>query len=183
MIRQIKQLLTNLEEAGALLKLTFITHSYPHDWRTKKPVIFRATAQWFASIKDFREELLKQLKKQNGYQHGEKRDYLIWFVTVVTGVFPVNVYGVFRFQYFMLKMENQLLQMKRLIMYLTYSVSMVQIFGLNEKQKIYFQKDLHIQDSPNGIFTKETDIMDVWFDSGSSHQAVLEERDDLTTSS
>ena len=38
------------------------------------------------------------------------------------------------------------------------------------------------QSSPNGIFTKETDIMDVWFDSGSSHQAVLEERDDLTTS-
>ncbi|MFL6562514.1 MAG: isoleucine--tRNA ligase, partial [Bacillus sp. (in: firmicutes)] len=36
-----------LEEAGALLKLSFITHSYPHDWRTKKPVIYRATAQWF----------------------------------------------------------------------------------------------------------------------------------------
>ena len=55
------------------------------------------------------------------------------------------------------------------------------MFGLNVKQKIYYQKDLHIQSSPNGIFTKETDIMDVWFDSGSSHQAVLLERDDLTT--
>ena len=55
------------------------------------------------------------------------------------------------------------------------------MFGLNVKQKIYFQKDSHIQSSPNGIFTKETDIMDVWFDSGSSHQAVLLERDDLTT--
>ena len=43
-----------LKEVGALLKLTFITHSYPHDWRTKKPIIFRATAQWFASIEDFR---------------------------------------------------------------------------------------------------------------------------------
>jgi ABC-type transport system substrate-binding protein len=38
-----------LEQAGALLKLSFIKHSYPHDWRTKKPVIFRATPQWFAS--------------------------------------------------------------------------------------------------------------------------------------
>ena len=47
-----------LEAAGALEKLTFFTHSYPHDWRTKKPVIYRATAQWFASIEAFRDELL-----------------------------------------------------------------------------------------------------------------------------
>jgi isoleucyl-tRNA synthetase len=52
-----------LEERGALLKLSFITHSYPHDWRTKKPVIFRATAQWFASIKDFRNDLLEAVKE------------------------------------------------------------------------------------------------------------------------
>ncbi len=52
-----------LEEAGALLKLSFITHSYPHDWRTKKPVIFRATAQWFASIADIREDLLEAVRK------------------------------------------------------------------------------------------------------------------------
>ena len=39
-----------LESVGALLKLSFITHSYAHDWRTKKPVIYRATSQWFASI-------------------------------------------------------------------------------------------------------------------------------------
>ena len=39
-----------LDKVGALQKLSFITHSYPHDWRTKKPVIYRATAQWFASI-------------------------------------------------------------------------------------------------------------------------------------
>ena len=38
-----------LDEMGHLLSLEFITHSYPHDWRTKKPVIFRATAQWFCS--------------------------------------------------------------------------------------------------------------------------------------
>src|SRR5699024_6072275 len=42
-----------LTENNALLKLAFITHSYPHDWRTKKPTIFRATSQWFASIKEF----------------------------------------------------------------------------------------------------------------------------------
>ncbi|RBN37862.1 isoleucine--tRNA ligase, partial [Priestia megaterium] len=58
-----KPITDKLEEEGALLKLSFITHSYPHDWRTKKPTIFRATAQWFASIKDFREDLLKAVEK------------------------------------------------------------------------------------------------------------------------
>lgn len=50
-----------LEEVGALLKLSFFTHSYPHDWRTKKPVIFRATTQWFASIDPFRQQILDQI--------------------------------------------------------------------------------------------------------------------------
>ena len=50
-----------LDELGALLNLTFITHSYPHDWRTKKPIIFRATTQWFASIDKIRDQLLEQI--------------------------------------------------------------------------------------------------------------------------
>ncbi|HEX5564167.1 MAG TPA: isoleucine--tRNA ligase, partial [Sporosarcina sp.] len=57
-----KEVTKKLEEEGALLKLSFITHSYPHDWRTKKPVIFRATAQWFASIESFRDELLEAIR-------------------------------------------------------------------------------------------------------------------------
>src|SRR5699024_8769921 len=52
-----------LEEKGALLKLSFIKHSYPHDWRTKKPTITRATSQWFASIKAFRDEILAEIKE------------------------------------------------------------------------------------------------------------------------
>ena len=48
-----------------------------------------------------------------------------------------------------------------------------------EKRKTYYQKDLH-PGSPNGTFTKETDIMDVWFDSGSSHRGVLETRPELS---
>ncbi|MGK9568422.1 class I tRNA ligase family protein, partial [Salmonella enterica subsp. enterica] len=51
-----------LNEKGALLKLDFFTHSYPHDWRSKKPVIFRATPQWFASIQDFRGEILEAVE-------------------------------------------------------------------------------------------------------------------------
>src|SRR5690625_4202692 len=65
-----------LEEKHALLNLKFITHSYPHDWRTKKPTIFRATSQWFASIKDFRENILDEIKEVEWHPHwGETRLY------------------------------------------------------------------------------------------------------------
>ena len=53
------------------------------------------------------------------------------------------------------------------------------MYGLNVKQKILLPEGFTHEGSPNGIFTKETDIMDVWFDSGSSHQAFLVERDEL----
>jgi len=52
-----------LDQAGVLLKSSEFTHSYPHDWRTKKPVIFRATPQWFASIEQLKKELLDEVKK------------------------------------------------------------------------------------------------------------------------
>lgn len=52
-----------LKESGHLLHMSLIQHQYPHDWRTKKPVIFRATEQWFASVDKFREEMLEEIKK------------------------------------------------------------------------------------------------------------------------
>ena len=54
-----------LDEIGALLKLEFITHSYPHDWRTKKPIIFRATDQWFCSLDKIRDKLLSEIDNVN----------------------------------------------------------------------------------------------------------------------
>lgn len=52
-----------MDEENALLKEIEIIHSYPHDWRTKKPIIFRATAQWFASIEHFRNDILEAIKQ------------------------------------------------------------------------------------------------------------------------
>ncbi len=60
-----KTVTMKLDELGVLLKLEFITHSYPHDWRTKKPIIFRATDQWFCSIDKIREKLLSEIDKVN----------------------------------------------------------------------------------------------------------------------
>lgn len=174
-----KPITEKLQEAGALLKLDFITHSYPHDWRTKKPVIFRATAQWFASIKDFRDELLEAVKETKWVPAwGETRLFNMvrdrgdWCISRqrVWGV-PIPVfYG-----------ENG----EPIITDAT--IDHVSTLFREHGSNIWFEreaKDLlpegftH-ESSPNGHFTKETDIMDVWFDSGSSHQAVLEEREDL----
>ncbi|WNF35534.1 isoleucine--tRNA ligase [Bacillaceae bacterium IKA-2] len=174
-----KPITDKLEEVGALLKLSFITHSYPHDWRTKKPVIYRATAQWFASIKDFREELLKAVKEVEWVPAwGETRLFNMvrdrgdWCISRqrAWGV-PIPVfYGE----------DDEPIITDETIEHVS---KLFREYGSN----IWFEwaakdllpKEFTSPQSPNGTFTKETDIMDVWFDSGSSHQSVLVERDDL----
>lgn len=174
-----KEVTKKLEDAGALLKLTFITHSYPHDWRTKKPTIFRATDQWFASIKDFREEILNEIKKVKWYpkwgetrMHNMVKDREDWCISRqrVWGV-PIPVfYG-----------ENG----EPIITDET--IEHVSNLFREHGSNVWFERDAKDllpegfthPSSPNGSFTKETDIMDVWFDSGSSHESVLVERPDL----
>ncbi len=62
-----KEIIDKLEKQGDLIKVEKINHSYPHDWRTKKPVIFRATNQWFCSIDKIRDDLLKELDENVEY--------------------------------------------------------------------------------------------------------------------
>ncbi|MDQ0231251.1 isoleucine--tRNA ligase [Metabacillus malikii] len=174
-----KAITEKLQEAGALLKLDFITHSYPHDWRTKKPTIFRATAQWFASIKDFRDELLAAVKETKWVPAwGETRLYNMvrdrgdWCISRqrAWGV-PIPVFYA----------ENG----EPIITDET--IEHVSALFREHGSNIWFEREAKEllpegfthEGSPNGTFTKENDIMDVWFDSGSSHQAVLVERDDL----
>ncbi|MFW0779889.1 isoleucine--tRNA ligase [Rossellomorea marisflavi] len=174
-----KPITEKLEEVGALLKISFFTHSYPHDWRTKKPVIFRATAQWFASIDKFRDELLQAVNETEWIPAwGETRLYNMvrdrgdWCISRqrAWGV-PIPVFYA----------ENG----QEIITDET--ISHVSDLFRKHGSNIWFEREAKEllpegfthEGSPNGHFTKETDIMDVWFDSGSSHQAVLEERDGL----
>ncbi|KUP08591.1 isoleucine--tRNA ligase [Bacillus coahuilensis m2-6] len=174
-----KPITEKLEEAGALLKLSFFTHSYPHDWRTKNPIIFRATAQWFASIDKFREELLTAVKETNWIPAwGETRLFNMvrdrgdWCISRqrAWGV-PIPVFYA----------ENG----EEIITDETIN-HVIQLFK-EHGSNVWFQRDANDllpegfthEGSPNGVFTKEQDIMDVWFDSGSSHQAVLEAREEL----
>lgn len=168
-----------LEEAGALLKLDFFTHSYPHDWRTKKPVIFRATPQWFASIDPFRQNILDEIEKVEFLPDWGKtrlynmiRDRGDWVIS------RQRAWGV-PLPIFYAENGDAVITPETI-------EHVAEIFG-KEGSNAWFKreaKDLLPEGftypgSPNGIFTKETDIMDVWFDSGSSHTAVLKQRPEL----
>ncbi|WP_368644954.1 isoleucine--tRNA ligase [Alkalibacterium putridalgicola] len=168
-----------LDENNALLKLDFFTHSYPHDWRTKKPVIFRATPQWFASIKDFRQDILEAVEEVDWLQpwgmqriYNMVRDRGDWVISRqrAWGVPLPIFYG-----------ENG-----EPIITPELTEHVAELFA-EHGSNVWFEreaKDLLPEgfehpSSPNGQFEKETDIMDVWFDSGSSHHAVLRQRDNL----
>ncbi|MEK4024149.1 isoleucine--tRNA ligase [Mammaliicoccus sciuri] len=174
-----KAVTEKLEEVGALKKLSFITHSYPHDWRTKKPVIFRATAQWFASIELFRSDLLEAIRNTKFTPSwGETRLFNMvrdrgdWCISRqrVWGV-PIPV--------FYAENGDAILTDETI----SHVAKLFREHGSNvwfeRTAKELLPEGFTHEGSPNGEFTKETDIMDVWFDSGTTHQGVLEERDDL----
>ena len=169
-----------LKENGHLLKLSFFTHSYPHDWRTKKPVVFRATAQWFASVEMFRDDILKEIDKVDfKNEWGKVRLYNMikdrgdWVIS------RQRAWGV-PLPIFYAEDGTPIITPETI----EHVAQLFEEHGSN----IWFKHDAKAllpegfmsEHSPNGGFTKEEDIMDVWFDSGSSHRGVLGKRDNLT---
>ena len=171
-----KTVTQRLDECGALLKLEFITHSYPHDWRTKKPIIYRATTQWFASVDKIRQLLLDEIDRIDwiptwGQQrmHNMISDRGDWCISRqrAWGV-PIPI----------LYTEDDMPIMDEEVF--AHIADLIGEYGSN----VWFEreaKDLLPEGytnlaSPNGIFRKETDTMDVWFDSGSSHTGAMMER-------
>ncbi|MTD30316.1 isoleucine--tRNA ligase [Planomicrobium sp. YIM 101495] len=174
-----KSITEALKEAGALEALEFITHSYPHDWRTKKPVIYRATAQWFVSIEAFRDQILKAIDETTFTPHwGETRLYNMLRDRGDWNISRQRVWGV-PIPVFYAENGDAIITPE----------TIEHISGLFREHgsNVWFEREpsdllppgFTHPGSPNGTFTKENDIMDVWFDSGSSHQAVLDEREDL----
>ena len=166
-----------LDENGYLLKAVKIEHSYPHCWRCKKPIIFRATPQWFASVDGFRDDVLKAIKTVTWHPDwGEDR-----MSEMIKGrndwcISRQRTWGV-PLPIFYCKDCGE--------PYVTEeSIKKIQNVVRTEGTNAWWAKEAKDL-VPEGAkcpkcgcteFKKETDIMDVWFDSGSTHQSVLVER-------
>lgn len=172
-----KEITKWLDENGCLIKLKFIKHSYPHDWRTKGPVIFRATKQWFCSVDKIREDLLKEIDEKIKFHTpwGKTRIYNMikdrgdWCISRqrAWGV-PIPIFynedGTEIVDYDVMMHVSKLFKEHGSNIW------------FEKEAKDLLPKGYTNEHSPNGNFIKETDIMDVWFDSGSSFAGVLQER-------
>ena len=175
-----KKIIEKLRETGNLLACEEITHSYPHCWRCKKPIIYRATEQWFASVDGFRAETLEAIKTVKWIPAwGEDRitnmvkDRNDWCISrqrawgVPIPIFYCEDCGKPIINDETIKAVANLFRTKGSDQWFALDASEILPAGFK-------------CECGGTKFTKETDTMDVWFDSGSSNGAVMGARDDLT---
>lgn len=175
-----KAVTKDLEQNGALLSLDFIQHQYPHCWRCKHPVIFRATEQWFASIDGFRKEALEAIKEVKWIPAwGEDRIHNMVAERGDWCISRQRTWGVPIPIFYCAECGEAIITDE--------TIKHVQELFRKHGSNIWFAKEANDLVPPglkcgkcgNQVFRKETDIMDVWFDSGSSHAAVLKDNPDL----
>lgn len=172
-----KEIIKWLDENGYLLASEVVNHSYPHCWRCKHPVIYRATNQWFASVDGFRKETLEAIKGVKWYPAwGEERitkmveDRNDWCIS------RQRTWGVPIPIFYCKDCEKEYVTPESLekVQNIFKEQGSNAWFGLSEKELMPIgAKCPHCGSTE---FKKETDIMDVWFDSGSTHESVLRER-------
>lgn len=177
-----KKIAMYLDENGYLFALKKIIHQYPHCWRCKTPILFRATDQWFCSVDDFKDKAVDAINTVKWIPAWGKdritamvRDRKDWCISRQRkwGV-PIPI--------FYCKDCGEPYVNKEAML------AVADLFG-KEGSNAWFEKEAS-EILPEGTacpecgckeFTKEKDIMDVWFDSGSSHRAVCKQRPYLGT--
>src|SRR5690554_4247664 len=175
-----KAVVKDLDSEGALLKMDFVDHSYPHCWRCKNPVMYRATDQWFVSIDQFRDQMLAAIEKVEWIPswgidriRGMVADRADWCIS------RQRIWGV-PIPAFYCDCGESIVSPDTI-------ERVAQLFG-EEGSNAWFKKSA-AELLPPGFtcpacggdnFRKETDTMDVWFDSGVSHRAVLTNRENLS---
>ena len=175
-----KTILADLTESGAVMGQVHIKHQYPHCWRCHHPIIFRATEQWFCSIAKFREDVYKAIDTVTwmpdwGHDRmkGMVRDRNDWCISrqrtwgVPIPAFYCKKCGTYHITDATIKAVSDLFRKEGSDAWYKYEAE--QIIPAGEV----------CEKCGASEWTKDTDIMDVWFDSGSTHAAVLEERPEL----
>ena len=170
-------IIEHLNEQGNLIKLEEINHSYPHCWRCKNPIIYRAADQWFASVEGFRQKALEAIETVKWFpEWGEERirkmiaDRGDWCIS------RQRTWGVPLPIFYDKETGKEYITKE--------SMEKVKEIVGKEGTNAWYEKSVEqlLPDEvltlgkPKSEYVKETDIMDVWFDSGSTHQSVIKQR-------
>lgn len=170
-------ILDDLRAGNALLAMEDIVHSYPHCWRCKNPIIFRATEQWFCSVDALKEDAVKACREINWIPGwGEERMTSMIMERSDWCISRQRIWGVPIPIFFCKDCGKPLVNEK--------TIKLVADLFREKGSNAWFEMDASeiltddIQcECGCHSFDKETDTMDVWFDSGSSWAAVIEQRE------
>lgn len=169
-----------LAARGMLLGKGKVAHQYAHCWRCKNPIIYRATEQWFSSIDGYRAEALQAIKDVQWIPHwGEDRIHNMVVDRHDWCISRQRIWGLPIPIFYCNSCNEHVINDETI-------ANIQEIFRLEGSDAWWAKSAAELL--PAGFtcscghdtFRKETDIMDVWFDSGSSHAAVLEQHDELS---